>query len=200
MKNQVVKIGLLGAHRTGKTTLAKEFSKRMEIPFIPVSISSLQAEIGYNSAKQDYSFDDRIKIQDHLLTRVVEITNGTQGSSIFDRCTLDLVGYASLAITDHLSVEQGDWFKQYVTDCVAAANETLNLVTLLQPGIPLTDCATSANSCNGLIHALNLTYLGLLNHGELYIGHMKMPAEFTYLELRMQLMISTYNRLQGNNP
>lgn len=43
---------LCGSHRTGKTTLAQEFARVSGAKFIPMSITRLQKEIGFNSANQ----------------------------------------------------------------------------------------------------------------------------------------------------
>ena len=43
---------LCGSHRTGKTNLAQEFARVSGAKFIPMSITRLQKEIGFNSANQ----------------------------------------------------------------------------------------------------------------------------------------------------
>lgn len=199
-RKQPTKLALMGAHRTGKTTLAEEVAKQAGIQCQRIGIGQLQKEIGYDSANQSYSFDDRILIQDHLLKRVKEITQSVDSPTIFDRCALDLVGYASLAITDNLSVEQGEWFKQYVLDCVQATNEHMDLVVLIQPGIKLSTAETSARPCEGMMQALNLTYTGMLHHEDLRVRTMILPADITNLQTRTKLITNRYLRTSGALP
>lgn len=190
-------LALMGAHRTGKTTLAEEVAKQAGIQCQNIGIGQLHKEIGYDSSNQAYPFHERTVIQDHLLKRVKEITHSVDSPTIFDRCALDLVGYASLAITDNLSVEQGAWFKQYVLDCVQATNEHLDAVVLVQPGIQLSTAETSARPCEGMIQSLNLTYSGLIHHEDLRVRTMVLPAGMTDLQTRTKLIIHRYLQTSG---
>lgn len=67
-------IGLLGAHRTGKTTLAKATAEASGIRFMQVQLSEAQRILGFDSSKQDYTFKERRQIQEGLLNYMAELT------------------------------------------------------------------------------------------------------------------------------
>ena len=92
-------IGLIGAHRVGKTTLMNALAKG---PFeaIPISINQMQKNIGYDSSKQNYSFEERMNIQRYLFNALDDYLYKKsrvpgpavfrrQGAVITDRTPLD---------------------------------------------------------------------------------------------------------------
>lgn len=181
----MIMLGLVGAHRTGKTTLAEAYAKKSGATLVKMNIGTLQKELGYDSSNQSYDFDTRMIIQEHLLQRFDEIYSSIKGlNAVCDRTPLDLIGYAMLAVDENLSETQSARLTQYVTDCVNLANERFTSLVLLQPGVPLTSSETSAKSVVALMEKLNLIYLGAFSDERLIIPHFYIPRAMTDLEMR----------------
>lgn len=180
-------LGLVGAHRTGKTTLAEAYAKKSGATLVKMEIGTLQKELGYDSSNQSYDFDTRMTIQEHLLRRFDEIYSSIKGlDAVCDRTPLDLIGYAMLAVTDDLSDAQGARLTQYVTDCVNLTNERFTSLVLLQPGVPLTSSDTSAKSVLALMEKLNLIYLGTFSDERLIVPHFYIPRAMLDINLRIK--------------
>ena len=181
--------GLLGAHRVGKSTLAYEYALKHNYQYHPISISKLQAEIGFDSNNQSYDFDDRIKIQDHVLKRLAENLEAIDNKGeyiITDRCPLDLIGYTMIHVTEHVTEEQSEWLLQYIQKCIDLTNKHYYRVVLIQPGIPLvTENTTSAVARMGIIEHLNLIYLGISTDPRLRIKPTVFDRTLTDLKERL---------------
>src|SRR3569832_662701 len=62
-------IGLCGAHRTGKTSLAKAYAKKHGIAFMETSVSAIFKELGLDPAAS-FDFKTRLDIQEVILERL----------------------------------------------------------------------------------------------------------------------------------
>ncbi|WP_128895489.1 ATP/GTP-binding protein [Longirhabdus pacifica] len=83
-----MKIAIMGAHRTGKTTLAEHLSKSL-------AHFELIEEPYYQLVYEGHSFPETPSIDDYILQfnlSVEQITSHT-GNVIFDRCPIDLLAY-----------------------------------------------------------------------------------------------------------
>lgn len=180
-------LGLIGSHRTGKTTLAEAFAHKSGATIIKMNIGSLQKELGYESSNQSYDFDTRMDIQEHLLRRFDEIYTAVKGlEAVADRTPLDLIGYTMLAVKDDLSEAQSDRLEKYVVDCINLTNEFFSALVLLQPGIPLTTADTSAKSCKALMEKLNFIYLGTITDERNIVPHFYIPRSMTDIDCRVK--------------
>lgn len=183
----MIMLGLVGAHRTGKTTLAETYAKKSGATFVQMNVGALQREIGYDSSNQSYDFDTRMKIQEHLLQRFDEIYSSVKSlNAVCDRTPLDLIGYAMLAVNDRLSEAQSARLIQFVTDCINLANERFTAFVLLQPGLPITQSETSAKSIMALIEKLNTIYLGAFSDERLIVPHFYIPRLMVNLDTRVK--------------
>ncbi|WP_354734565.1 AAA family ATPase [Acinetobacter nosocomialis] len=155
---------LCGSHRTGKTTLAQEFAKVSGAKFIPTSITRLQKEIGFNSANQSYSFDERMKVQEYLIERLNDIYEANYTvDAVADRSPIDLMAYALIHAGPDITQEQSDRLMRYINRCAEVTRKHCVGVLLVQPGIELKEDAKSAVASVGFIEHLNSLIFGLIN-------------------------------------
>ena len=158
-------IGLLGAHRTGKTTLAKAVASVSGIRYMEVKLSAAQRILGFDSSNQNYTFKERRAIQSGLLEYMGLLLEATaQGDVIYDRTPLDLIGYTiSLANANVLDEDDEAWLEKFISDCHLLTSHYFDVVHLIQPGIPLIkDNDTSAVTQQGYINHLNYIYRGVV--------------------------------------
>ena len=180
-------LGLIGSHRTGKTTLAEAYAKKTGAAVVKMNVGDLQRQFGFDSSNQSYGFDMRMDIQEKLLASFEEIYSTIKDkNAIVDRTPLDLIGYTMLAVKDNLSEAQSNRLEQYVVDCINLTNKCFTALVLLQPSIPLTTAETSAKSCRALMEKLNLIYLGATTDERVIIPHFYIPRAMTSLEHRVQ--------------
>lgn len=65
-------LGLSGAHRTGKTTLAQAFAKEQDINFLQTSATAVFKAAGLNPAGH-LTIEQRIAVQEAMLLSLIHI-------------------------------------------------------------------------------------------------------------------------------
>lgn len=180
------RIGLTGAHRVGKSTLAEVLAKDIKAEYTPVGISDMQAAYGYDSSKQDYPWEERKKIQELLLRefsgqllglRVYRAESLNRPLKITDRTPLDLVGYAMWSFPDNPTKEDTAWLENYIQLCIELTNRNYRGVALVQPGIPLVNSPTSAAADAEMIETFTQCYLSLFLDPRLHVKKFIIPRE-----------------------
>ncbi len=164
-------ICLSGAHRTGKTTLAAALAKAIELEYFDTDISGAQKRLGFDSSKQDYTFEERIAIQEGLYDYFSDLLNASakvaaehKCTIIMDRSPLDLIGYTlSLAQASTLTEAQSDWLNGYIERCQNLTSHFVDVVVGIQPGIPLDPSKLSSAPSNvGYIEHINHILMGAI--------------------------------------
>lgn len=201
-------IGLLGAHRVGKSTLALTAAANFDLKYIPVSISKMQEKHGFDSSDQSYPFGKRMIIQEHIyndfetllratasgahfvqtaavrLTRDIPKVNGI----VFDRTPLDLIGYTLIHAGDQLTENQSKWLLDYIQRCIDLTNKYFKSIVQIQPGIPLVSAETSAKASLGMIEHLNAIYMAYLLDPRVRVKRDLMPREITDIGERLNFL------------
>lgn len=180
-----------GAHRTGKTTLAKESAKHIGGEYISVDLGQVQRDAGYDSSNQDYTFGDRIKIQEILFahfSKLLSICARYPKEILFlDRSPMDLVGYTLARVQGgNLTEEQHAWVMSFIQRCHALTSFFVDVLIGIQPGIPLVDDNdTSAKAASGFVEHINLIIMGALTtfggNSKVYV----MPRNKTSMDQRL---------------
>lgn len=200
-------IGLVGAHRVGKSTLAKYLAEKTGRKYVPVSISDMQKKHGYDSSRQDYPFEIRMIIQEHLLKefteklvimpsmyKIIALEHYQEPKLVFDRTPLDLIGYTLIHVNDQLTDEQSQWLLEYIERCIKLTNEYFDGVMLVQPGIPLvTDNTTSSKASAGIIEHLNAIYTSYMIDPRVRSSTAILPRDMLDLDDRANYCINTFN-------
>ena len=187
------RIGLTGAHRVGKSTLAEVLAKDIKAEYTPVGISDMQAAYGYDSSKQDYPWEERKKIQELLLgefsnqllgLRVYRAEPLNRSLKITDRTPLDLVGYAMWSFPENPTEEDSAWLANYIKLCIELTNRNYRGIALVQPGIPLVSSPTSAAADAEMIETFTQGYLSLFLDPRLRIKKFIIPRELIDVDRR----------------
>lgn len=188
-----MRIGFCGAHRTGKTTLAKALAEKYGYEFINGSATRVFERFGV-LPNQLLSVSKKFEIQtallDDYLERVVGCTH-----FVTDRTPLDYIAYtmaemstAACSADDMVRDEQVEFF---IERCHRAMKETLDAAILVPPAIPVVFAEgkghmskTYINHVASLIH--DAASDGLTNgYGLRYIFHV--PKVITSLDTRIKI-------------
>jgi hypothetical protein len=155
-------ISLFGAHRTGKTTLAKAYADKHGIEFVETSVSAIFRDLGLDPAVP-MLFAQRLSVQQEILKRLDAVYERYAGrQAIFDRCPIDLLGYTlGDAVGDSVPSECMPELGSYIDACYDVLNRRFSTVVLVQPGIPLVAAEGKAVSNPAYIEHLNSLMLGL---------------------------------------
>lgn len=191
-------VGLCGAHRTGKTTLAREFAAKRNIQFVETSVSAIWRELGLDPSKH-HDFETRLAVQEEILKRIdAKLANYSGLDFITDRTPIDMAAY-TLADAIHDSVPIGcqERLAKYVNDCFEATNRRFSMILLVQPGIELVHEEGKAVMNAGYIEHLNSLILGLSVDERLTCAHFYLPRSMKGLQERTDALCATVDRLRA---
>jgi predicted ATPase len=180
-------IGLTGAHRTGKTTLAKAYSERTGIPFVQTSASGVFAKLGCDP-KADYSFPERLAIQ----MAILEHLNGEYSKAgicfITDRTPLDAAAYTLADVTraSEGSIMYGRHIMRYLEDCIEVTNRHFTTIVVVQPGIELVEEEGKAPANPAYVEHIAQIIMGLVVDQRVQPCHYYIARHMLELEARIQ--------------
>ena len=126
-------IGLTGAHRTGKTTLAKAWAKENDAEYValPKVIEAMGLE-----PKDINTLGVRLKVQRKLVEACHDTFSNKRAMFISDRTPLDVAAYTLADGSMDMTLSQQQEMVSIVEDCIDITNSCFKMLALLQPGIP----------------------------------------------------------------
>lgn len=184
--------GLVGAHRTGKTTLAQAFSKETNITFVQTSTSAVMARHGFDP-KLNYPLIDRLHIQNIILDEMDIAYRSAPRTFITDRTPIDAAAYLLADITRADTIMDHQVLK-YMARCFAITNEHFSMLLLLQPGIPLVEEEGKAPANPAYIEHISQLCMGLLNDERVGSKHFYCPRRYLRLEDRVMCLGNAVKR------
>lgn len=178
-------VGLAGAHRTGKTTLARAYAEKHKVPFVQTSASGTFARLGMDPRK-DYPFGVRLMIQAEILADCEQVWRKNGDSYITDRTPLDLMAYTVADVTrENVGEAESKVLVDYLGTCFKVLNRCFPCVVIVQPGISLVERRDAAPCNVAYIEHINSLVLGFMVD-ERYEGeHFYIPRKRLALEERV---------------
>jgi len=152
-------LGLCGAHRTGKTTLAIALSSHLNIPFVRTTTSQVFAQLGLDPA-EPMDFQTRLFVQNHVLDAAEQVWQESASPFISDRTPIDMIAYTLGDIQGKTEVDF-DLLSQYIDRCFASTNQFFQNLAIIQPGIPLVYEEGKAALNAAYIEHINILVIGL---------------------------------------
>jgi hypothetical protein len=180
-------LGLIGAHRVGKTTLARAYAERRKMEFVETSVSAIFKELGFDPAVT-YDFSTRLTIQEEILMRLERVYSkcNKMTFAITDRTPLDMLAYTMAeAIGDSVSERDQERFRKYAQNCIDVTNRRFSIVCLVQPGIPVIAAEGKAALNEAYIEHLNSLILGLSVDERVKTSHFYIPRHMTDMDDRI---------------
>lgn len=181
-------IGLCGSHRTGKTTLADEISRRTGMPFVKTSTSEVFREYGLDPS-MPLDFTKRLWIQHKILDAAEKIWRTEPGQFITDRTPLDMAAY-TLADIQGSTVLNFTEMEGYLSRCIEATNQYFKMLVLIQPGIPLVYEEGKAALNEGYLEHLNFLIMGLCNDERVRASVLRLPRDLKSIDDRVKAILN----------
>jgi predicted ATPase len=190
MTGSHVRLALLGAHNSGKTTLAEKLAEVLGIKCVKTSTSAVFAARGLDPAST-LDFGTRLSIQGDVLDSACAQWRGaaSSGGYVSDRSSLDMAGYL-LGDIQNETPAPGRAAQEYLARCYEAVREHFDHVVLVPPGVKLAVRPGKAAPSEAYIEHLHYTMLGLLSDQE-RLGRMRtsvMPRTCLALEERIRFV------------
>lgn len=185
-------LGLCGAHRTGKTTLAELIALQTSKTFVRTTTSDVFRKYGLNPS-QPLSFSDRLNIQKEILSSYELIWSIQKQSFVSDRTPIDLMAYTLADIQGSVEV---DYFElsQYIEKCFRVTNEYFKQLIVIQPGIELVAAEGKAALNKAYIEHLNSLIIGLCYDDRLESNVACIKREKTDLQSRLKEILEIMSK------
>lgn len=192
-------IGIVGSHRTGKTTLAKLYAERGGIQLVQTDVSGLFKELGFDP-KLDYDFATRLFLQRKILERVDTQYCKAAGTFITDRTPLDMLSYTLADVTrQNMTPEFTNEVMQYSRDCFEVTNRHFGLLMLVSPGIKVIEAEGKAPANEAYMEHIHHIALGLLVSQEVKAEHYYIPRHMTDLEDRVEALSNAVEKVKNKH-
>lgn len=191
-------IGLCGAQRVGKSTLAKAFAEQTGVTFVATDASGVFSRLGVDP-RVDYPLALRLKIQEAILADFdaqYAVAEGEYGTFITDRTPIDLAAYTLADITRGTTAGRPDLTSStldYVSRCMESASRFFGVIVLVQPGIALVDQPGKAPACMAHMEHINALAKGLLLDHRLHCRTYNIGREYTLLDSRVRALAKAVN-------
>ena len=176
-------LGLCGAHRTGKTTLAIAISTDLNLPFVRTTTSQVFAQLGLDPA-EPMDFQTRLFVQNHVLDAAEQVWQESASPFISDRTPIDMIAYTLGDIQGKTEVDF-DLLSQYIDRCFASTNQFFQNLAIIQPGIPLVYEEGKAALNAAYIEHINVLVIGLCNDSRLKTNVFCNARDVIDLEIRI---------------
>lgn len=188
-------LGLVGAHRTGKSTLAREFAKEKDIPFLATTASAVFKSMGLDPAQQ-YPFDVRLEVQERILATFCDQYRSMSGRFfITDRTPIDMIAYTLAEVgPTTLTPELEKRLEKYVHACYKATNDFFSLLVIVQPGIEVVEEEGKASLSPMYIEHVAHLVMGVTASESIKTQHFFIPRHVTAIEDRVKCVSSALNR------
>jgi hypothetical protein len=186
-------LGLVGAHRVGKTSLAREVAARKKITFLQTSTSDIFKKMGLNPAAP-LTFHQRMMVQWAILEHYAEIYAKQTEFFITDRTPIDLLGYTFADVQGDTHADYPE-LARYMQECYKVANTYFNWFVVVQPGIPLVEEPGKAALNLSYMEHLNMLMIGFCYHPDQKARKGVMVREAVQMERRVISVCQIIDRL-----
>ncbi|PZV00021.1 MAG: AAA family ATPase [Pseudanabaena sp.] len=182
-------LGLCGAHRTGKTTLANALASQLNIPFVRTTTSQVFAQLGLDPA-EPMDFKTRLFVQNHVLDAAEQIWQSSASPFISDRTPIDMIAYTLGDIQGKTDVNFV-LLSQYIDRCFASTNQFFQHLAIIQPGIPLVYEEGKAALNAAYIEHINVLVIGLCGDHRLTANVFCNARDAISLDLRIRNILES---------
>lgn len=143
--------GIAGAHRVGKTTLAREVAQKLGIAFLETKVADVFPELGL-SVRVSHDVATMFRIQNAILDKLeagYEMAARDGEAWITDRTPLDVMMYTMADIRrDSLDTAEllGE-FRKHMTRSMEITSRNFRSVLIVSPGIQMVEDQSKAPGC-----------------------------------------------------
>lgn len=145
--------GLMGSHRTGKTTTGREAAARLGIPFVQTRTSDVVAKLGYDS-RQELPFRERLVLQNAIMNALDDqyhecVRETKNRVFIADRTPLDVLTYTFCEVSRQTLAdpELAAQFEDHWQRAYRLTRRWFSLIMYVWPAIEIKDDPTKAPPC-----------------------------------------------------
>lgn len=172
-------IGICGAHRVGKTTLARHIAEDKGINLVLTNVGDIFIKETKYLPSDHIPFLERLDIQWRILQKCSLLWDTQNGPFVTDRTPIDFIGYILLNVTN-TTMDHSKEVNEYTNECLSVLNSTFTYLIHLQPFIEIISDLVKANTNPLYIEHLNAIIAGLLHSDHNLVKSITVPKVHTY--------------------
>lgn len=188
-----MRVAIIGAHRTGKSTLARELAQALNYPYIETKVSKNFKDNDVKAAEGLTGLEgmlERFDLQWKILYSILDDVE-TAENGVLDRSPIDVFVYSFLYLNDILTTfEHSEHDRNCcITHCGSVSKwvGVIDKYIILQPAIPVVEVPTAASTdMQGRFNATMLESMEKLFDG---VDYMIMPVETVDLKERLDVCL-----------
>lgn len=141
-----MRIAIVGAHRVGKSTLAKLYGdKHKDTPYIPCSFSNSYEKYGLKVGDPETP-EQRLAMQMYALSQWLDMVLVSKGRFVVDRSPIDFAAYCLYQANELGDPKLYEAAEAFAELCVNTAKMYTDVVLYISPGIDVMEEAKSWSS------------------------------------------------------
>ncbi len=189
-------VGICGAHRSGKTTLAREFGlKNPDFAIAETSVSAIMASKGMDPSK-DYNFVDRLYMQHVILNELDKFYARFAENTVFDRTPLDAAAYLLADVQrENVPVQTQLHVCKYVEKAIDVTNRRFTMLLFVPPVLPLVDAPGKAPAAPAYVEHISQIISGLRHDERVKVKHFTLPRQYLEIETRVRALENARSRV-----
>lgn len=113
------RFGISGAHKSGKTTLAKHVAEKWRMKYIDMRLSDVLRAFGA-TPNEIIPFAKRLEIQQNMISHCINLLNDAEENYITDRTFLDVAAYTLSYMPHAVSDLESETVKVIIDQCYRA--------------------------------------------------------------------------------
>lgn len=189
-------LGLAGAHRTGKTTLAKAISESIGIPFVNLSFSTeILKDMGLSSLDQINSIEQRLYYQLARMELTEKALTGWKEAFVTDRTPLDVAAYTMADFGQMMSDKQIETAHTIMADAHRITNQRFRGLVYVYPGIPYEAAPNKPLPNTAYQEHIHVLIGGLLSSTANRVPYWYLDRDHTDPEVRLEAVEGVYAEL-----
>jgi len=186
----MIRLGLAGSHRTGKTSLAQALSQQLQLPLIKTNTSAIFKQYGLNPATS-MNITTRLWIQNKIIQAAIENWQTNSPGFVTDRTPLDFMAYTLAEIQGSTDVEFQE-LEAYLQYCFEVTQQFFTQLVIIPPAIPLVYEEGKAALNRAYMEHLNIIIQGLCYDERLTCPFVILPRKITNLPERVQEILKAF--------
>jgi len=185
-------IGLTGAHRAGKTTLAKLLAEKIGIPFL--QLPPVVKQMGL-SPKDIEHFGVRLEVQRAYLEEAAALYRTQPTIFITDRTPLDIAAYLLGDVRQDLPKHQIDDAMELLNQAVGLTSKTFSTIMFIPTVLKFEEHPDKPPMNPAYQNQIETLIKGLLYHDAMSCQFYLLGAQVTDLQDRLTVLMSLHERL-----
>lgn len=189
-------IGICGAHRVGKTSLAQAFTeKNTTFKFAATSVSAMMLARGMDPAL-DYDISKRIEMQEIILTELDAHYGRFGDRTVFDRTPLDAAAYLLADVQrENVDPTLHPSIIAYVERAMEITNRRFSMLLFVPPVLPLIEEPGKAPATSAYVEHISQIINGLRGDERMKTKHFLLPREYLSMTMRVRALENAVSRL-----